>query len=68
MPRGPCTFKQSDVTRALRGTARAGIDVDRCEIAKDGKIVIVARSAIGGPPPDDLDRELLEFEARHGAS
>jgi hypothetical protein len=66
MPRGPCAFKQSDLTRALRGAARAGIDVDRCEIAKDGRIVIVARSATGGPPLDDLDRELMEFEARHG--
>jgi hypothetical protein len=67
MPRSSCTFKQTDVTRALRAAARAGIEVDRCEISKDGRIVIVARSAMGGPPPDDLDRELLEFEARHGA-
>jgi hypothetical protein len=67
MPRGPCAFKQSDLTRALRGATRAGIEVDRCEIAKDGRIVIVARSAMGGPPVDDLDRELLEFEALHGA-
>jgi hypothetical protein len=66
MSRGPCTFKQSDVTRALRGATKAGIEVDRCEIAKDGRIVIVARSATGGGPFDDLDRELLEFEARHG--
>jgi hypothetical protein len=67
MPRGSCTFKQTDVTRALRGAARAGIEVDRCEISIDGRIVIVTRSATGGLPLDDLDRELLEFEARHGA-
>lgn len=41
MARGRCTFKQQDVTRALRATVAAGIDVQRIEIDKDGKIVVV---------------------------
>jgi len=41
MARGPCTFKETDVTRALRATVKAGLDVQRCEIDKDGKIVVV---------------------------
>jgi hypothetical protein len=66
MSRGPCAFKQSDVARALRGFAKAGIEVGHVEIAKDGRIIIVPRSALQEVPQDDLDRELLEFEARHG--
>jgi len=47
MARGPCTFKQQDVTRALRATAAAGIEVRRVEIDKDGKIVLVTgKSAV----------------------
>jgi hypothetical protein len=35
------TFLQSDVTRALKGVRAAGFGVERVEIAKDGKIVVV---------------------------
>jgi hypothetical protein len=61
--RGPCTFKQRDVTAAVKAVAKAGLSVARVEIAPDGKIVIatVAQTAL---PSDDLDRELAEFEAR----
>ena len=41
MSRGQQTFKQSDVTKALRATVKAGIAVERIEINKEGKIVIV---------------------------
>jgi hypothetical protein len=41
MARGPCTFKQQDVTRALRATVAAGIAVQRIEINRDGKIIVV---------------------------
>ena len=41
MARGPCTFKQLDVTRALRAAAAAGMKVERYEIDRDGKIVVV---------------------------
>ncbi len=41
MSRGQQTFKQSDVTKALKATVKAGITVGRVEIDKNGKIVIV---------------------------
>ena len=41
MSRGQQTFKQSDVTKALKATVKAGIAVGRVEIDKDGKIIIV---------------------------
>ena len=41
MSRGQQTFRQSDVTKALKATVKAGIAVERVEIDKDGKIVVV---------------------------
>jgi hypothetical protein len=70
MARGQLAFKKTDVTRALRAMSAAGQAVDRVEIdPATGKIVIVvtkSRDQIIVTPQDDLDRELTEFEARHG--
>ncbi|RME97122.1 MAG: hypothetical protein D6773_16215 [Alphaproteobacteria bacterium] len=66
MTRRPCAFRQQDVTRAVRGAKKAGIDLARIEIAQDGKIVLVAENGGTTEEPNDLDRELEEFEARHG--
>lgn len=68
MSRRPSAFTQSDITRALRGAKDAGINVVRLEIAKDGRIVISTSAIAGSSHTQDLDRELLEFEARHGKS
>jgi hypothetical protein len=65
MARAPSTFRQADVTKAVKAVRAAGVDVLRVELARDGRIVIVT----GEPEPavqDDLDRELEEFCARHG--
>jgi len=68
MARAPSTFRQQDVTRAVKAVTAAGVHIARIEIDKAGKIVIVAdksqEAALGSQ--DDLDRELAEFEARHG--
>jgi hypothetical protein len=64
MTRAPATFRQSDITKAIRAARKAGVENVRVEIAKDGRIVIVT----GGAQPavqDDLDRELEQFCARH---
>jgi len=45
MARSRGTFRQQDVTRALRGAAAAGVNIARVEIDKMGKIVIVTGSA-----------------------
>jgi hypothetical protein len=41
MPRGQCSFRQGDVTRAIRAAGAAGREVRRIEIDRDGKIVLV---------------------------
>jgi hypothetical protein len=45
------TFKQTDVTKALRAAVKAGIAVQRVEIDKNGKIVIVTGTPDGGTNP-----------------
>jgi hypothetical protein len=59
MSRGPLTFRQADVTRALRAVKDAGVEVARVEVDKTGKIVVV----VGEPdktnaagPDTPLDR------------
>jgi hypothetical protein len=62
MPRGPSTFRQKDVTRALRAAAAAGIEVRRVEIDKDGKIVVVTckpKEEIQDAETPEALRELL---------
>jgi hypothetical protein len=50
--RGPLTFKQQDVTRAIRAAKAAGIEVQRIEIEiEPHKIVVVAGK------PTEPDRE-----------
>jgi hypothetical protein len=47
--RGRCTFRQKDVTRALRAAAAAGIEVQQIEI-ETGKITLVT-----GKPKERID-------------
>jgi hypothetical protein len=67
--RAPSTFRQQDVTRAIKAAVAAGVGIARVEIDKSGKIVIVTgkpQEAAVAAPQDDLDRELAEWEGRHG--
>jgi hypothetical protein len=41
MGRGPCTFRQRDVARAVKAVVAAGMLVERVEIDSGGKITIV---------------------------
>ena len=63
MSRGPCTFRQRDVTAAVRAVVDAGVQVARVEVGTDGKISIVIGEV--GKPVNELDGELADFEARH---
>ncbi len=42
MARAPSTFRQRDVTRAVRAVTAAGVGIARVEIDKTGKITIIA--------------------------
>ena len=63
--RARCTFKQADATRAVKAVLAAGVAVARVEIV-DGKIIVVIGKTQDTAPLNELDRELEEFEARHG--
>jgi hypothetical protein len=60
MSRGQHTFRQSDVTKALRATVKAGIVVERVEIERNGKIVIVPAKA--DDPANGRPREKNEWD------
>jgi hypothetical protein len=44
MARGTCTFRQRDVTAAVKAVVAAGVAIARVEVDKSGKIVIIANS------------------------
>jgi hypothetical protein len=50
MPRRCCTFRETDVKRAVRAVRAAGLGVARVEIEKDGRIILVT-----GKPPEAQD-------------
>jgi len=61
MTRGLSTFRQRDVTKAIKAVAAAGVDVARVEIDKQGKIIIVSARA---PLAADLgDTEENEWDS-----
>jgi hypothetical protein len=45
MARPPSTFRQSDITKAIRAARKAGVENVRVEITKDGKLVIITGTA-----------------------
>jgi hypothetical protein len=49
------TFRQRDVTRAVRATVAAGVVVARIEI-ENGKITLVASNPVESEPTDDFEK------------
>jgi hypothetical protein len=46
MSRGQQSFRQGDVTKAVKGTVKAGVTVKRVEIDRDGKIVVITGDSL----------------------
>jgi len=66
MSRGPQSFKESEAVRLVRAVLAAGLTVRAVEADK-GKITVLTDGNVAtAGTPDDLDRELAEFEARNG--
>jgi hypothetical protein len=60
MSRGPTTFRQRDVAAAIRAARRAGIEVARIKIERDGTITIIS----GKPEePDTTGAEVNEWDS-----
>jgi hypothetical protein len=49
MSRGPLTFRQRDLCAAIKAARAAGCEVDRIEVGRDGRIVVIL--ANGKEPP-----------------
>src|SRR6185369_17286262 len=61
--RGPLTFRQRDLTRALKGAAQAGQVPTRAEIDRDGKISLTFSGEQPTPPLSarDWDEALQQW-------
>jgi hypothetical protein len=53
MSRGPATFRQRDVTAAIKAVECAGRRVARVEIERDGRIIVILRPAGDDAPLSD---------------
>jgi hypothetical protein len=60
MARGQCTFRQGDVTKAVKGLVAAGVQVARVEIEPTGKIVILTGTNEPVAPANALDKWMAE--------
>jgi hypothetical protein len=60
MSRGRQKFKQSDVTKAIKATVKAGIAIGRVEIDADARIIIVP--ATSDDAADGEKREKNEWD------
>jgi hypothetical protein len=59
-------FKDTDVKRVIKAARAAGLDGTVEVDTKTGKIKVIGDKAATAEQQTNLDRELAEFEARHG--
>jgi len=59
MSRGHCTFRQSDLTRAIKAVKAAGEKVASAKIDKDGNIVIITGKGDDAGQVNDLERSAV---------
>jgi len=61
LSRRPSKFRQTDLTRALKGARAAGVEIVRFEIDHDGRIIVVA--ALPTDENGDVGEERNEWDA-----
>jgi hypothetical protein len=59
MTRRTSTFRQADVTRAVKAVVAAGVDIARVEIDRAGNITIIA---LGVEPPGEGGKGRNEWD------
>jgi hypothetical protein len=59
MARGHLTFKQSDLTRAIKAALKAGVIVERAWIDVDGKIMLGFTKPVEIEPPREQQEIIL---------
>jgi hypothetical protein len=64
MSRGPTTFRQRDVAAAIKAARAAGLTVERVEVDKSGKIVVIT-SSMPPPVPDNEAHPSNPWDALH---
>jgi hypothetical protein len=45
MARGPTTFRQRDAAALIKAARIAGLEIERVEVGRDGKIVLVTKKS-----------------------
>jgi hypothetical protein len=58
MSRGPTTFRQRDITAAVKAVTAAGYQVVRVEVDKVGKITVITTRGTLEPPDNFFDEKL----------
>ena len=63
MSRGPLPFRQTDVARAIKGAVAGGLTVQRVEVDKAGKIIVVVGEAgkdVAASENNEWDKKLAQ--------
>lgn len=62
MARERLTFRQRDLTAALKAAKAAGVAIARIEVSRDGRLVITPGEPAAGSTDPDTDAETLAIE------
>ena len=66
MSRAPSTFKERDLTRAVRAVLKAGVCVRAATVDAEGKITVIIANGDGEATTENpWDRELAEMDRGH---
>jgi hypothetical protein len=64
MPKARVTYKRTDLKRALKAAADAGMPVQRFEIASDGKMTFITAGKASGPAVQVLDQHVDQLPGK----